>query len=329
MKILITGSTGLIGNHLMQVLLKNGYHDIRGNYFSKRNLEEYTSKNIEMIQADVADEKAIHDITKDCEVVVHSAARVIDFGTRKQFYEAHYDATHFLLKDAKANNVKHFIYVSSVGVASGIDRNKIIPDETTSLVRTGVHYDDAKIDTETLVKEFCTQNNIFYTIIRPSAVIGKGSVWVLEPLKRMDTPVGLKLIDNGKQPACLLDAENLADGIFLCITNETARNQTYFFMDDWDISWKQYFTDLAAMKDKKVGSSIPFWLAYSLAAMAEVVFPFFGKTPPLAKKSAQATGRNRTVSTQKARTELGWKSTITYKESMKRIRESLHYQISH
>lgn len=324
MKILITGITGLIGNHLMQVLLKNGYHDIRGNYFSKRNLEEYTSKNIEMIQADVADEKAIHDITKDCEVVVHSAARVIDFGTRKQFYEAHYDATHLLLKDAKANNVKHFIYVSSVGVASGIDRNKIIPDETTSLVRTGVHYDDAKIDTETLVKEFCTQNNIFYTIIRPSAVIGKGSVWVLEPLKRMDTPVGLKLIDNGKQPACLLDAENLADGIFLCITNETARNQTYFFMDDWDISWKQYFTDLAAMKDKKVGSSIPFWLAYSLAAMAEVVFPFFGKTPPLAKKSAQATGRNRTVSTQKARTELGWKSTITYKESMKRIRESLH-----
>lgn len=324
MKILITGITGLIGNHLIQVLLKNGYHDIRGNYFSKRNLEEYTSKNIEMIQADVADEKAIHDITKDCEVVVHSAARVIDFGTRKQFYEAHYDATHFLLKDAKANNVKHFIYVSSVGVANGIDRNKIIPDETTPLVRTGVHYDDAKIDTETLVKEFCTQNNIFYTIIRPSAVIGKGSVWVLEPLKRMDTPVGLKLIDNGKQPACLLDAENLADGIFLCITNETARNQTYFFMDDWDISWKQYFTDLAAMKDKKVGSSIPFWLAYSLAAMAEVVFPFFGKTPPLAKKSAQATGRNRTVSTQKARTELGWKSTITYKESMKRIRESLH-----
>ena len=77
MKILITGITGLIGNHLMQVLLKNGYHDIRGNYFSNRNLEEYTSKNIEIIQADVADEKAIHNITKDCDVVVHTAARVI------------------------------------------------------------------------------------------------------------------------------------------------------------------------------------------------------------------------------------------------------------
>lgn len=323
MKILITGITGLIGNHLMEVLLKHGYNDIRGNYFSNRNLDEYTSRNIEMIQADVANENAIHNITKDCAVVVHSAARVIDFGTKKQFYEAHYDATHYLLKDAKANNVRHFIYVSSVGVASGLDRNKIIPNETTPLVRTGVHYDDAKIDTETLVKDFCTQNNIIYTIIRPSAVIGKGSVWVLEPLKRIDTAVGLKLIDNGKQPACLIDAENLANGIFLCITKEAARNQTYFFMDDWDVSWKQYFTDLAAMKDKKVGSSIPFWLAYSLASIAEVVFPLFGKHPPLAKKSAKATGTNRTVSTQKARTELGWKSEISYKESMQRIKGSL------
>ena len=290
MKILITGITGLIGNHLMQVLQKNGYHDIRGNYFSNRNLEEYTSKNIEMIQADVADEKAIHNITKDCDVVVHTAARVIDFGTKKQFYEAHYDATHFLLKDAKAHNVKHFIYVSSVGVASGIDRNKIIPDETTLLVKT---------------------------------VIGKGSVWVLEPLKRMDTKLGLKLIDDGKHPACLLDAENLANGIFLCMTKDIARNQTYFFMDDWNISWKEYFTDLVAMKGKKVGSSMPFWLAYFIASTAEFIFPLFGKNPPIAKKSAKATGTNRTISTQKARKELGWTSVITYKESMKRIKESL------
>ncbi len=324
MKILITGITGLIGNHLMQVLLKNGYIDIRGNYFSKRNLDEYTSLNIEMIQADIADEKAIQNITKNCEVVVHTAARVIDFGSKKQFYEAHYDATHFLLKDAKQHNVKHFIYVSSVGVASGIDRKKIIPDETTPLVKTGVHYDDAKIDTETLVKDFCIKNNIIYTIIRPAAVIGKNSVWVLEPLKRIDTAVGLKLIDNGKHPACLLDAENLATGIFLCITKDVARNQTYFFMDDWNISWKEYFTDLTAMKNKTIGSSIPFWLAYSVASVAEVVFPLFGKNPPLAKKSVKATGTNRMISTQKARAELGWKSEINYEESMQRIKESLN-----
>ncbi|MDB5226035.1 MAG: NAD-dependent epimerase/dehydratase [Bacteroidota bacterium] len=321
MKILITGITGLIGNHLMEVLMKNGYTDIRGQYFSKRNTDEYTSKGIEMVQADICDENALKNITKDCEIVVHTAAKVIDFGSKKDFYTAHYDATHFLLKDALQNKVRHFIYVSSIGVASGIDRNKIIPDETTPLVKTGVHYDDAKIDTETLVKDFCTKNNIVYTIIRPSAVIGKGSVWVTEPLKRIDTPLGLKLIDHGKHPACLIDAENLANGIFLCITKDIAANQTYFFMDDWDVSWKQYFTDLAAMKNKKPDSSIPFGIAYAVASAAEFIFPLFGKRPPLAKKSAKATGTNRTVTTKKARTELGWKSDISYERSMQTIKD--------
>ncbi len=308
---------------MMEVLLQNGFTDIRGQYFSLRNTEAYTRKGIEMVQADICQEDALKDITKGCDVVVHTAARVIDHGSKKDFYNAHYHATDFLLKDAFHNKVKHFIYVSSVGVASGINRNKIIPDETIPLVRTGVHYDDAKIDTERLVKDFCKIHNLFYTIVRPSAVIGKGSVWVHEPLKRIDTPVGLKLIDDGKHPACLIDAENLANGLFLCITKEVAHNQTYFFTDDWDISWKQYLTDLAAMKNKKVGSSIPFRIAYTAASIAETVFPLLGKQPPLAKKSVKATGTNRTVSTQKARNELGWTSKVSYEESMRRIKESL------
>lgn len=323
MKILITGITGLIGNHLMQVLLKQGYNDIRGTYFSAKNMDAYMQQDIDIRRVDIVNKNDIQNICKNCEIVVHTAARVIDFGTKQQFYSAHYDATNHLLEDAKNNGVKHFIYVSSVGVVSGIDRNKIIPDETTPLVRTGIYYDDAKIDTEYLVKDFCTKNNISYTIIRPSAVIGKNSVWVLEPLKRIDSTVGLKLIDHGKQPACLIDAENLANGISLCITKKAAHNQTYFFMDDWNISWQQYFTDLAAMKGKSVGSSIPYPLAYFVATISEKVFPLFGKTPPIAKKSVQATGTNRIVSTQKSQTELGWTSKISYQESMQRIRDSL------
>jgi len=323
MKILITGITGLIGHHLMEVLRKNGYYDLRGTYFSSKNIDIYIQQNIEMVRADVSDEDDVKDITKDCSVVVHSAARVIDFGSKQQFYEAHYNTTKHILNDAAKYSVKHFIYISSVGVASGIDRKKVIPDETTKLIKTGIHYDDAKIDTETLVKDFCTANAISYTIVRPSAVIGKGSVWVSEPLKRIDNPIGLRLIDHGRQPACLIDAENLANGIFLCITKEAASNQTYFFMDDWDISWKRYYTDLAVMKGKKIGRSIPFRIAYTIAIIAEIIFPLFGKTPPLAKKSVQATGRNRTVSTRKAREELGWQSLISYEASMRRIQESL------
>ena len=153
MKIIITGITGLIGNHVMQVLLQNNYNDIRGTYFSNRNLEEYKQQGIEMRYADISNENSIKNITKDCAIVVHSAARVMDFGTKQQFYAAHYDATHYLLKDAKKNGVQHFIYVSSVGAASSIDRNKIIPDETVPVKKTGIHYDDVKIDIDKIEVE--------------------------------------------------------------------------------------------------------------------------------------------------------------------------------
>lgn len=75
------------------------------------------------------------------------------------------------------------------------------------------------------------------------------------------------------------------------------------------------------MKNKKPGGSIPFGIAYALASAAEFIFPLFGKHPPLAKKSAKATGTNRTVTTKKARTELGWTSDISYDQSMQRIKD--------
>lgn len=85
MKILITGITGLIGNYLMRVLLEKGNFQIRGHYFSNRSVEAYTTNGIEMWQADICDAKAVQDITAGCEVVVHTAARVLDFGTREEF----------------------------------------------------------------------------------------------------------------------------------------------------------------------------------------------------------------------------------------------------
>src|SRR5687768_15429447 len=127
MKILVTGITGLIGRHVIDALFKKGFTDIRGQYFSSRDTGEYDGKGIEMIRADICSEKELQNITAGCKVVIHAAAKVIDFGTKKDFYTAHYEATRYLLNDALQNGVEHFIYVSSIGVSSGIDRKKIIP----------------------------------------------------------------------------------------------------------------------------------------------------------------------------------------------------------
>ena len=321
--ILITGITGLIGKHLMHRLLQEHDYQLVGQYFSPRNTDEYAALGVQMRQADICQESELENLCADCDIVVHSAAKVIDFGSKQEFYLAPYHATRWILDDARRHGVKHFVYISSFGPATYIDRSNGIPDETVPLVKSGVHYDDAKIDAEEYVKHFCSTHNLRYPIVRPAAVVGPDSVWVREPIKRAQTTLGLKLIDGGKWDACLVNAANLADGIFLTISKPQGQNQTFYFMDEYGVSWRQYFTELLAMKGLKPKGKIPRPLALTVARISEKIFPLFGKTPPLSAKSVIATGSDRRVSAQKARTLLGWESHVGYAETMQAIRKSL------
>ena len=91
-----------------------------------------------------------------------------------------------------------------------------------------------------------------------------------EPLLRIKkSALGVALIDNGKWDACLIDAANLADGIYKTITIPVARNQTYFLMDDWGITWKQYLTDLLYLVGKVPTLSLPKSIVLPLAKLLD------------------------------------------------------------
>lgn len=320
MKVLVTGVTGLIGKHLAELLLEKGGFEIRGQYFSPRDISDYERKGIEMVRADICKKDSLTDISKGMEVVVHSAARVIDFGSKQDFYESHYDATSYMLDDALKHGVKHFVYVSSFGPATYIDRTHGLPDETVPLVKSGIHYDDAKIDTEELVKTFCKQHNIHFTIVRPGAVIGPDSIWVREPLMRAKKSPGVFLINGGVTDACLIDARNMALGIWLIITKPVSYGQTYFFMDEWGIIWKEYLTTLLAMTGKQPGRSLPKSLMLAIANFLNTVLTPLKIKPPISPKSIMALGSDRRVIVSKARRELGWVSEYNYQNSIEYIR---------
>ena len=320
-KVLITGITGLIGKHLMDKLLNEGNYTIKGQYFSQRNIDSYTHMGVEMFRADICNQEELKGICEGCEIVVHSAAKVIDHGTKEDFYSAHYDATTYMLEEAKKSGVKHFIYISSFGPATYIDRSKGLPDETVPLVKSGIYYDDAKIDTENMLKIFCEKHSIYFTIVRPSAVIGPDSVWVKQPIIRSKTALGLKLVDDGQKDACLIDADNLADGIFRIMTKPVSHGQTYFFMDDYGVSWKVFLTEVLQIVGQKPSGSTPKFLAFGMASVFEKVFPLFGANPPISKKAVMATGSDRRVITAKAQNELGWSSKVSYQQSMDKIRK--------
>lgn len=119
MKVLITGSTGLVGNELVSLLLKNGVHV---NYLttSEDKLQNETNYKGFLWNPDKGD--IDEDALEDVEVIIHLAGASISKrwtdSYKQEILESRILSTtllHGALKN-KPNKVNHFISASAIGI---------------------------------------------------------------------------------------------------------------------------------------------------------------------------------------------------------------------
>jgi len=255
--------------------------------------------------------------------VYHLAARVTYWGTRKDFYDAIYEATKHLLEESSGSGPR-FLLASSV-VAVGLGRKHLNGyGETDPTQKVGIFYGDAKLDAEKLLWRYHEDGKITGTVIRPTNVIGPGSVWVRDAVEALKRPF-FPLIDGGRWSASLVYVENLVDAFFLAGTKDKAKGQTYHVMDDYDVTFRQYFSHIAEFMGKPITRttflSIPFGVAWPLAGLIGGASSIFGMKASLTRHNVAMMGRNNDLDTSKARRELGWKTRIPYDEAKERIRD--------
>ncbi len=315
MKTLVTGATGFIGEFLVRELIRRGHH-VRALVRPGRDTGKLEKLGVEIRSGDLLNRESLSGICDGIDTVFHLAGRVTDWGTREQFYRAIYDATMNLIDEA-AGNARRFLYMSSVA-AIGFGRHMKGIRETDTAYKSGIPYNDAKLDTESLVLSHHEARNIACTVIRPTNVIGPGSVWVrdiIEKMKRMPMP----LVDGGRHSSSLISVDNLVDGTILAASSDTARGKTYHFRDDWEVTWKEYINDLGGLIGKKPFGSLPYYPARMLATILDFVCTPMSLRPPVSRMSIETTGRNNDIDNTLAKTELGWKTKVTYPEAMRSI----------
>ncbi|MGQ9862950.1 MAG: NAD-dependent epimerase/dehydratase family protein [Bacteroidia bacterium] len=74
MKALVTGGAGFIGSHLVEKLLKEGYHvTILDNFFTGRqeNLSHISTPRLEIVEGSVEDAPKVHSLVSQSDVVFH------------------------------------------------------------------------------------------------------------------------------------------------------------------------------------------------------------------------------------------------------------------
>ncbi len=316
-KALVTGATGFIGSRLCRDLKKDNWK-IRALALEGEDCNHISGDVSEVIFGDITRAGTLNGIGDGVDVVFHLAARVLDYGSKKQFYAPIYDGTQNML-DACAKKAKRFLYASSIA-ACGLGKHLKGFTETDIPQKSGIPYNDAKNDAEKLVRSFQGRFDNGCTIIRPSNVIGPKSAWVDE-LGRQFLKSVVPLIDGGQYSASLIYVDNLVDGIIKAGTADAASGQTYQLRDDWDVTWKQYLTDLSGLLGKKPMGSLPYAVAWAIANVTEKLLTPVGIRPPVTRLAMAIMGRDNDVDTSKAKTELAWQTKVSYPEAMEQIGE--------
>ena len=325
--VLVTGAGGFIGGFLCERLVAEG-HAVTALAMGNENTESLENLGCRIVRGDLTRPKSISGICRGADLVFHLAARVTYWGTRNDFYRAIVDATRNLLNEAAGNGCR-FVFASSV-VAVGLGNGHIRGHRETNPTRkTGIFYGDAKLDAENLVWQYHREGKVEGVVIRPTNVIGPGSVWVTDAVENLKKPF-FPLVDGGKWSASLLYVENLVDALYLAGIKEAAAGRTYHIMDDYPVTWRQYFSDIAEIMvkpiDWKTFASIPFGAAWQLAGLVGGACALFGIRTTITRHNIAMMGRDNDLDTTRAKADLGWKTRVPYDAAKQRIADWMREQ---
>ncbi len=275
MKILITGSTGMIGSRLVEKLKTK--HTIVE--FSRRKGMDITKLE------DV--EKAIHGI----DIVIHAAAELEETKGEAEMFRTNVEGTRNLLTAAEEEGVEQFIHLSTVGIY-GDTQGKIREDSETD---PHTAYERSKKEAETLVWNM--QEVFPVTIVRPAIVVGPNKYWasIFKTIKK-----GFPLIGKGTNAWQMIQVDDLVDFIAMCVGNDDTYNEAYLVAEQEAHTLREIVDMMADILKVKRPGSIPIVLGMAVSYFFGIQGKLLGKKPLLTPPHVKRMLKHREYDISKA-----------------------------
>ena len=310
MKILITGGSGFLGTCLAKNLLLAG-HSVT--IYSRRKPENIKKT----VTGDILNEKRLASSLKDIDTVYHLAANLDE--SDPKMYKQNTETTKAVISTCKKNKIKHIIFTSSIGV---LGYTKAPATENMPYNPT-TKYEKSKAECEKLIKA----SGLPYTIARITIIYGPNKFWkqIFKAAKK-NYPV----IGKGNNNWHLVYIDDVVDALTLML-KDTKKNQTYHIADNkahtYLETYKIISETIGAPEPKK---HISVFLIKTMALLHETKCKILKQKPNVTKMTSSIDRliRERTVSIDKAKKELGYNPKYDLKTGMKKTYDCLYPLIS-
>lgn len=250
MNVLITGSSGFVGNALLTASLHHGIMVrpvFRGGDLKRLNDGIInTAVTIPSIDANTNWGSALLGIN----VVVHCAARVHIMQDKAsdrlaEFRKVNVDGTLNLARQASRGGVRRFIFISSIKV-NGEMTDLGHPFKADQIPAPSDPYAVSKYEAEIGLRALSKETGMEIVIIRSPLVYGPGvKANFLSMMNWLQRGIPLPLGGVTKNHRSFVHLDNLVDLIITCINHPAAANQAFLVSDDEDLSTAELLDRMA------------------------------------------------------------------------------------
>lgn len=248
-RVLVTGSTGLVGRVVCRHLLASGYA-VRACFQHPEGtaLLAHFGDRVELCcTGDMGAKTEWEEALEGVEAVVHLAARVHMVQDRARnpigSYRRLNVAATEQLAEAASRRARRFVFVSSVKVNG--EQTIAKPFDEMDAPNPQGPYGISKWEAENALRRIAGTSGMEVVIIRPPLVYGPGVranfLRLMQAVYR-GLPLPLPRMDNRRS---LMGVENLAHVLVQCLSHPAAANRTFLVSDDEDISTRELVSRLA------------------------------------------------------------------------------------
>lgn len=310
--ILVTGSTGLLGSHVVVELLHKGY-EVRAMYrdesrkkvvhrlltFYYPEEHDFLLKKLSWFQGNVLDLADVEDSLKGISKVVHCAA-LVSFHRRdfNVLFKVNRRGTANMVNFALDSEVNQFIHVSSTAAigsdsqfTDGLKRESNLwnPNDEVS------GYSLSKFSAEKEVWR-ANEEGLNISIVNPSLMFGPGS-WEESSLKIFRTlHQGLKFYTKGSN--AFVDVRDVTKLILKLI--ETQKTGERYLVTGSNLSFKELFDQICKQMNVKAPSKLagPFLTGFAWR-LSGILGRLQNKRPTITKESARSSQNDSKFSNEK------------------------------
>jgi nucleoside-diphosphate-sugar epimerase len=241
-RVLVTGATGFIGGRLVERLVVEEGARVRALVRNFGNAARIGRFPVELVAGDLAAAESINAAVSGCDVVIHCGYGSTGEDAEKR--DVTVNGTARVLDAALAHTCCRVVVVSTIAVYGDTPPGDL--DETAPRRRSGVVYNDTKLEAEQLALSYCGKG-LSVAVVQPTVVYGPcAGTWTVNTLAHLRTGRVI-LVDGGSGFCNAVYVDDVVTALLLAATSPRAHGEAFLISGAAPVTWRDFYARYEAM----------------------------------------------------------------------------------